>query len=75
MYHAVTSISTKTTTELLEKDSVPFVYPHTIELKNLTTFTSEEFLVWRKNQGVVRPTGAPYNPTTIEATERLAQSS
>ncbi|XP_067940407.1 uncharacterized protein [Watersipora subatra] len=41
---------------------------------NGTTLTSKEFQEWRKNQGVIHLTGAPYHLATNGAAERLIQS-
>ena len=72
--HMTQSVSTKSTTELLEQDFAHFGYPHTIVSDNATTFMSAEFKEWCKERGIVHLTGAPYHPATNGAAERLVQT-
>ncbi|XP_014779448.1 uncharacterized protein K02A2.6-like [Octopus bimaculoides] len=72
--HATTSVSSKTTLDLLEEDFAHFGYPHTIMSDNATCFTSEEFQNYCKERSIVHLTGAPYHPSTNRAAERLIQT-
>lgn len=65
------SLSTKSTTDLLEVEFEHFGFPHTIVTDNATTFTSGEFQEWC---GIIHLTGAPYHPATNGAAERLVQT-
>ena len=71
--HPTEAVSTKATTDLLEKDFAHFGYPHTIVTDNAATFLSREFQSWCKERGVAHLTGAPYHPATNGAAERLVQ--
>ena len=72
--HPTTSTSSKSTTAILEQEFAHFGYPHTLVTDNATTFMSQEFQAWCKQQGIVHLTGAPYHPATNGAAERLIQS-
>ena len=72
--HPTSSVSTKTTTDLLEMEFAHFGYPNTIVTDNATTFSSGEFQDWCKARGIVHLTGAPYHPATNGAAERLVQT-
>ena len=72
--HPTTSISTKSTIDLLEQDFSHFGYPHTIVSDNATTFLSGEFQFWCHERGITHLTGAPYHPATNGAAERLVQT-
>lgn len=72
--YPASSISTKTTTELLEEVCAHFGYPHTIVTDKAMTFRFEEFQVWCRPGGVVHLTGASYHPATNGAAERVVQS-
>ena len=72
--HSTTSVSSKSTIDLLEEDFAHFGYPHSIVSDNATSFTSEEFQTFCKDKGIVHLTGAPYHPATNGAAERLIQT-
>ena len=72
--HQTTSVSAKSTIDLLEQDFAHFGYPHTLVTDNATAFMSEEFQSWCKENGIVHLTGAPYHPATNGAAERLIQT-
>ena len=72
--HATTSVSAKSTTELLEQDFAHFGYPHSIVSDNAPAFQSEEFKNYCKERGIVHLTGAPYHPATNGAAERMIQT-
>ena len=72
--HPTSSISSKTTTDLLDEDFSHFGYPHTIVSDNATCFTSEEFQTYCKERNIIHLTGAPYHPSTNGAAERLVQT-
>ena len=62
--HPTSSVSSKSTIELLEEDFAHFGYPHSIVSDNATSFTSEEFQQFCRDKGIVHLTGAPYHPAT-----------
>ena len=72
--HPTSSVSSKSTIDLLEEDFAHFGYPHAIVSNNATSFTSEEFQDFCKDKGIVHLTGAPYHPETNGAAERLIQT-
>ena len=72
--HPTSSVSTKSTVELLEQDFAHFGNPHTIVSDNATTFSSEEFKTWCASRGVTHLTGAPYWPSTNGAAERAVRT-
>ena len=72
--YPTTSISTKTTINLLEDSFTHFGYPHTIVSDNATTFTSEVFQQYCKERGIVHLTDAPYHPAMNGAAERLIRT-
>ena len=72
--HPTSSVSTKSTTDLLEAEFAHFGFPHTIVTDNATTFTSGEFQEWCRKRGIIHLTGAPYHPATNGAAERLVQT-
>ena len=72
--HATTSVTTKSTIDILQEDFSHFGFPHTIVTDNAPTFTSGEFQSWCRERGIIHLTGAPYHPATNGAAERLVQS-
>ena len=72
--HPTSSISTRTTLDLLEQDFAHFGFPHTLVTDNASCFMSEEFQSWCKERGITHLTGAPYHPATNGAAERLVQT-
>jgi len=68
--HSTSSVSSKATTDLLERIS----HPHTIVSDNGPAFASEEFQQWCIVRGITHLTGAPHHPATNGAAERLVQS-
>ena len=66
--HSTTSVSSKSTIDLLEEDFAHFGYPHSIVSDNATSFTSEEFQTFCKDKGIV------HHPATNGAAERLIQT-
>ena len=69
-----TSVSTRTTINLLEDSFTHFGYPHTIVSDNATTFTSEVFQQYCKKRGIVHLTGTLYHSATNGAAERLIKT-
>ena len=61
-------------TTLLEEDFAHFGYLHTSVSDNATTFSSAEFQLWCHQRGIKHLTGAPYNPATNGAADRMVQS-
>ena len=72
--HATQLTNAKSTIDLLEQDFAHFGFPHTLVTDNATTFMSEEFQSWCKENGIIHLTGAPYHPATNGAAERLVQT-
>ena len=72
--HSTTSVSSRSTIDLLEEDFAHFGYPHSIVSDNANSFTSEEFQTFCKDKGIIHHTGAPYYPATNGAAEHLIQS-
>ena len=69
--HPTSSVSAKSTIDLLEEDFAQFGYPHALVTDNYSSFISQEFLEWCNSQGIVLLKGAPYHPATNGAAERL----
>ena len=67
-------MSAKSTIKLLQEDFAHFGFPHTVVTDCAATFKSEEFHVLCKENGIVLLTGAPSNPPTNGAAERLVQT-
>ena len=72
--YPTTSVSTKTTINLLEDSFTHFEYPHTIVSDNATNFTFKAFQQYCKERGIVYLTSAPYHPVTNGAVERLIKT-
>ena len=72
--YSTKSVSTRSTTALLEEAFSHFGYPHAIVSDNATTFTSDEFKEYCRQRGITHLTGAPYHPATNGAAERLVQT-
>ena len=72
--HPASSVSAKSTIDLLEEDFAHFGYPHALVTDNYFSFTSQEFLEWCNSQGIVLLNGAPYHHATNGAAERLVQT-
>ena len=60
--HPTSSITARTTMDLLEMDFAHFGYPHTLVTDNAPTFTSEEFQEFLRERGILLVRGAPYHP-------------
>ena len=71
---AVTSLSSKATTDVLEQEFSHFGYPHTLVTDNASAFLSNEFQAWCQERGITHLSGAPYHPATNGAAERLVQT-
>lgn len=72
--HMTSSVSAKSTTNILEQEFAHFGYPHTLVTDNAQAFHSDEFQAWCRERGITHLTGAPYHPATNGAAERLVQS-
>ena len=72
--YPTSSISTKSTMELLEETFEHFGYPHSLVTDNATNFMAKYFQDWCKERGIAHLTGAPYHPATNGAAERLVQN-
>jgi transposase InsO family protein len=62
--HQTTSTASRSTIDLLENDFTHFGYPLSIVTDNATSFTSEEFQDWCRDQGMLHLSGPPYHPAT-----------
>ena len=56
-----------------KEDFAHFGFPHTVVTDCASTFKSDEFQEFCKENGIVHLTGAPYHPATNGAAERLVQ--
>lgn len=72
--HQTSSVSAKSTIEILEVEFAHFGYPHTVVTDNAATFTGEEFQEWCRSRGITHLKGAPYHPATNGQAERLVQT-
>ena len=72
--HPTSSISAKSTIDLLEEDFAHFGYPHALVTDNYSSFTSQEFLEWCNSRGIVLLKGAPYHPARNGVADRLVQT-
>ena len=72
--HPTSSISAKSTIDLMEQDFSHFGFPHTIVADNAPCFTSEKFKEFCKEREIIHLTGAPYHPSTNGAAECLVQT-
>ena len=73
--HPTSSTSSRATLDMLEEDFAHFGYPHTLVSDNATTFMSEEFQSWCKEQCITHLTGAPYHTSDRGAVSPCYQRS
>ena len=64
--HPTSSITARTTMDLLEEDFAHFGYPHTLVTDNAPTFTSEEFQEFLRERSILHMRGAPYHPAQMD---------
>lgn len=69
--YPTTSLSSKSTMNLLEETFAHFGYPHAIVSDNATSFSSDEFQTYLNERGIVHLHGAPYHPATNGMAERM----
>lgn len=72
--HIVKNITAKTTIELCRKIFATFGLPKQFVSDNGTTFTSSEFSLFLKKNGITQKFTAPYNPFTNGQAERFVQT-
>ena len=71
--HPNSSVSSRATLDLLDKDFAHFGFSHTLVTDNATTFMSGEFQSWCRERGITHLTGAPHHPATNGLHEFLMQ--
>ncbi len=72
--HPNSSVSSRATLDLLDKDFAHFGFSHTLVTDNATTFMSGEFQSWCRERGITHLTGAPCHPAMNGAAERRVQT-